>query len=153
MALSSAFHGGHATFQVSNPHRDDGVSLDRLVDWVESAGYPLRRIQDHAAWFAAFGASLQALPAAQRQDSSLPILHLWATPSRGGDADRIDTTRFRQQVRRRRPAGEAAIPHLGEAYLHKVLADLGALGVVPPPAARVQPPSPPAGSSPAERSG
>ncbi|BDA50881.1 Carboxylic acid reductase [Coccomyxa sp. Obi] len=32
---------GFDTYHVVNPHWTDGVSLDRIVDWVESAGYPV----------------------------------------------------------------------------------------------------------------
>jgi fatty acid CoA ligase FadD9 len=132
-ALSSAHQEGHATYQVSNAHWDDGVSLDTLVDWVQSAGYRVERIPDHAAWFQAFGARLRDLPGALRQHSSLPILAQWAEPLDGLDAERVDATRFVQQVRRLHPGGEADLPRLDEAYLHKYLDDLQALGIIKPP--------------------
>ncbi|MGA2080219.1 MAG: thioester reductase domain-containing protein [Holophaga sp.] len=131
-ALSSAHQEGHATYQVSSAHRDDGVSLDTLVDWVQSAGYRVERIPDHAAWFQAFGARLRELPGALRQHSSLPILAQWAEPLSAWEAERIDATRFVQQVRRLHPGGEADLPRLDEAYLHKYLDDLQALGIVGP---------------------
>jgi fatty acid CoA ligase FadD9 len=132
VSMSSAFQEGLLTYQVSNANWDDGVSLDTLMDWVQSAGYALTRVDDYAAWFSAFGDALRALPAAQRQRSALPILNLWAEPAPGGEGERIDASRFREQVRRRRPGGEADIPHLDEAFLHKYLEDLRALGMVPP---------------------
>ena len=76
VSLSSAGGTGQATFQLSNAHWEDGISLDTLVHWVESAGYPLRLIEDYSAWFETFRTRLQALPAADRQRSSLPILEL-----------------------------------------------------------------------------
>jgi fatty acid CoA ligase FadD9 len=130
VALSSAGQEGLATYQVSNAHWDDGVSLDTLIDWIQSAGYPLERVTDYAAWYAAFSARLQALPAGERQHSSLPILQQWAKPRPYRETERIDASQFGRQVRRRRPAGEAEIPHLSEAYLHKYLADLRALEIL-----------------------
>lgn len=35
---------GFDTYHVVNPHWTDGVSLDRIVDWVESAGYPVSHL-------------------------------------------------------------------------------------------------------------
>ena len=129
VALSSAGQEGFATYQVSNAHWDDGVSLDTLVDWVQSAGYPVRRVEDHAAWFEAFGEKLKALPAEQRHRSSLPILGQWAQP-RDAAAEAVDASRFSHQVRLRQPGGEQDIPRLTEDFLHKYLADLRGLGIL-----------------------
>jgi len=130
VALSSAGQVGHATYQVSNAHWDDGISLDTLMAWVASAGYPLERIDDHATWYATFGARLRELAPAERQHSSLPILDPWAEPIASLDRERVDATRFCLQLRRCRPGGEAEPPHLTEAYLHKYLEDLKALGLL-----------------------
>jgi fatty acid CoA ligase FadD9 len=130
VAMSSAGQEGHGTYQVSNAHWEDGVSLDTLIDWVVSAGYAIERVPDHAAWFAAFTARLEALPPEQRQHSSLPILRQWAEPSRGAESERVDASRFDQEVRRLKPGGEAEIPHLTEAFVHKYLEDLRALGIL-----------------------
>jgi fatty acid CoA ligase FadD9 len=134
-ALSSAGGQGHRTFQVSNGHWDDGVSLDTVMDWVQSAGHPLVRMEDHAAWFALFERRLRELPAGERQRSALPILERWARPLPGWEGERIDASQFLAQVERLRPGGEAEPPHLTEAYLHAYLADLQDLGLVPPPKA------------------
>jgi fatty acid CoA ligase FadD9 len=124
VALSSAFGGGPATFQFSNANWDDGISLDTLMDWVQSAGHPVRRIADHGAWYQAFRERLQALPAARRRASALPILQQWAEPLQARDHLCSDASRFRAEVARLRPAGEASIPHLTEEYLHRYLEDL-----------------------------
>lgn len=153
VALSSADRTGGATYQVSNPHRRDRVSLDTFMDWVASAGYPLERIADHATWLSAFRDRLQALPAPLRQRSALPILELWARPIPAGPEARVDGRRFGRAVALRRPGGEPGIPHLDEAYLHRYLADLAAragIGPVSPasPVSAVSAVSPwPAGSS------
>ena len=129
-ALSSAHGEGQATYQVSNDHWDDGVSLDTLMDWVQTAGYPLARLPDHGAWFAQFSERLQALPPSQRQHSALPILHLWAQPITDWGRERVEASGFHAQVRRSRPGGEGDLLHLEEAYLHKYLADLQQLGLL-----------------------
>jgi len=128
--MSSAEREGYATYQVSNAHWDDGISLDTLIDWVATAGYPVERIQDHAAWYSAFGDRLRQLPAELRQHSSQPILNQWAEPSPGRESERVDASRFGREVRRLMPCGEAGIPHLSEAFVHKYLSDLQALGIL-----------------------
>lgn len=128
--MSSAGRESCATYQVSNAHWDDGISLDTLIDWVATAGYPIERIADHAAWFSAFSDRLRQLPVKQRQHSSLPILKQWAEPSLGRESERVDASRFGREVRRLMPCGEASIPHLSEAFVHKYLADLRALGML-----------------------
>ena len=110
VALSSADRTGGATYQVSNPHRRDRVSLDTFMDWVASAGYSLERIADHATWLSAFRDRLQALPAPLRQRSALPILELWAHPIPAGPEARVDGRRFGRAVALRRPGGEPGIP-------------------------------------------
>ncbi len=40
-ATTAAERSGFDTYHVVNPHWSDGVSLDRIVDWAESAGYPV----------------------------------------------------------------------------------------------------------------
>lgn len=132
VALSSAGGRGHRTYQVSNAHWDDGVSLDTVMDWIQSAGHPLRRMEDHAAWFRAFEGRLRELPAGERQRSALPILERWAAPLPSWERERIDATQFLEQVRRLRPGGESEPPHLTEAYVHAYLADLQDLGLLPP---------------------
>jgi fatty acid CoA ligase FadD9 len=87
-------------------------------------------MDDYGAWFAAFSEKLQALPPAERQHSSLPILHQWAEPIRDWERDRVDASQFCRQVRGHKPAGETEIPHLDEGFLHKYLADMRALEVL-----------------------
>jgi thioester reductase-like protein len=38
-ATTAAERSGFSNYHVVNPHWNDGISLDRIVDWVESAGY------------------------------------------------------------------------------------------------------------------
>jgi len=131
-ALSSEQADDLATFQVSNAHWDDGVSLDTFMDWVEAAGFRLRRMADYGAWYQAFGARLAELPPESRQGTSLPILHRWAGPLPARERDQVDTSQFTRQVRSRGPGGEARVPGLDQAYLRKYLDDLRGLGLIGP---------------------
>ena len=38
-ATAATEREGFNTYHVVNPHRQDGVSLDRIMDWVQSAGF------------------------------------------------------------------------------------------------------------------
>jgi nucleoside-diphosphate-sugar epimerase len=39
VAVAMGCDGGIETFHVVNPHEDDGISLDTVVDWIDAAGY------------------------------------------------------------------------------------------------------------------
>jgi len=71
---------GYRIYHVVEGRREGGVSLDRMVDWVEKAGYALRRVDDHAAWVRLFRERLSALPPSEQQRSPLPILQRWEQP-------------------------------------------------------------------------
>ena len=40
-ATAAAGRAGLGTYHVVNPHYNDGISLDTVVDWVQSAGHPV----------------------------------------------------------------------------------------------------------------
>jgi fatty acid CoA ligase FadD9 len=128
-AIAADPRGGLATYHVTNPHWDDGVSLDTMVDWIRSAGYAVTRIDDHARWFEAFTARLEALPAALKPRSALPIVHQWAQPV-SGDM-RFDSTRLRQRL-------HAELPHLTEPYVHTYLRDMVAVRLIGPPGSKLE---------------
>ena len=50
--IASAQRRGIDLYHVVNPHWDDNVSLDSFLDWLQNAGYPLKRIPDYAQWCA-----------------------------------------------------------------------------------------------------
>ena len=83
---SSKSHREINTYNVLNHHSDDGVSLDTVVDWIESAGYPVQRLPDHAEWLKRFEAKLSTLTEHQRQHSSLSVLGGMASPASGSSA-------------------------------------------------------------------
>ncbi|WP_437876472.1 thioester reductase domain-containing protein [Sorangium sp. So ce513] len=129
----------HATYHVVNPHWDDGVSLDVIVAWVRSAGYRVERVDDYAAWYAAFRDRLMQLGEPQRHASPLPILHAWERPARADgevfDAERL-LARLEQLAAQEGPDDLAILPHVSEQLIHKYLDDMVALGLIGPAAAR-----------------
>jgi fatty acid CoA ligase FadD9 len=135
LALTDLRDAGSATYQVVNPYRDDGVSLDVIVDWVETLGYRMTRIDDYAEWYRTFHDRLAALADPLRQRSPLAILDAWAHPARAGRGG-FDVTRLRERLGRLSRPGEdlAALPHVDEALIDKYLEDMDALGLIGPPA-------------------
>ncbi len=79
-AITQAAPAGYSVCHVVNGHAGDGVSLDTLIDWVEKAGYAVRRIDDHATWLRAFRERLEALGPLEQQRSPLAILRQWERP-------------------------------------------------------------------------
>jgi fatty acid CoA ligase FadD9 len=117
----------YETYNVVNMH-DDGVSLDRIVDWVEGEGYSVHRVRDHAEWVRRFEASLQALPEEQRQHSLLAVLGAYSKPYQA-NAPAQPNGRFQAAVDGF--SDSAGIPHLTEAFIRKCVDDLRALGLAP----------------------
>ena len=128
-ALGAEAASGFRTYHVVNPH-DDGISLDQFVDWLIEAGCPIRRIDDHEAWFARFEAALRALPEAQRQHSSLALLHAFARPLQAEHGARVPAERFRAGVRSAGIGIDGDIPHLTPELIRKVVTDLRRLDLV-----------------------
>ena len=50
--VASAQRRGCGLYHVVNPHWEDNVSLDSFLDWIQNAGYPLKRIPDYTQWCA-----------------------------------------------------------------------------------------------------
>ena len=134
-SVAVALKSGIATYHVTNPHWGDGVSLDTFVDWIRSAGYPVTRIDDYARWYEAFTERLEALPAAEKQRSPLPIIQQWAHPTSGDQ--RFDTTELQARLRElaERPGAKVdpVFPQLTEAFMHKYLQDMIAARILRAP--------------------
>ncbi len=136
VAAAAADDAGLRTYHVINPH-DDGISLDTIVDWIESAGYPIDRVDDYAEWLGRFTRRLEALPAEQRQRSSLSVIESLRRPARPMP-DPIGSAAFERGVQEL--SAEGAVPHLSAEYVAKCLDDLVALGLIAPaayPAAQI----------------
>ena len=81
---------GFALYHLGNRHWDDGISLDRIADWVASSGYRLTRLAPHGEWYAAFKAALEALDVKRKQQSPLPTVYQWERPISGsGELGRL----------------------------------------------------------------
>jgi len=106
-----------------------GLSLDRIVDWVESAGYALETASSHADWFAEFEARLRRSDMG-RQSGVLPLLAAFAAPMEGSDS----AQRGRRFAAALDAAGGEGAPDMTETYIHKHLDDMRLLGLIPEPA-------------------
>lgn len=123
----------YETYHVVNPHHDDGISLDVIRSWVESAGYRLDRIPDYDEWYRTFHDRLTALPEPQKQHSPLPILKAWERPQGSDKRGELlfDASRLVERLRAISPEyGE--LPHVSEPLIHKYLDDMARLGLIAP---------------------
>jgi len=107
---------------------DDAVSLDRFVDWIESAGYEINRISDHKEWYDRMETKLKSLPEHQKQNSALQILMAFQKPLYGGPSW-VDCTNFKTLISSMDSV--VNLPHLSEVYIHKYVKDLALLGMIP----------------------
>jgi len=120
-------------YAMVNPHCN--VDLDTIVDWVGSAGYSVERMEDYASWYLAFCNSLGTLDRSKRKLSLLPLIHAWERPITR-PAARFDKPTLSADVAHLAGGGAADpladIPCISEAFVHKCLADLCALGLIGP---------------------
>lgn len=118
------------TYHVVNPHHLDGISLDVIVSWVRSAGYPLERLADYGQWYQTFHDRLMGLSEPQKQHSPLPILAAWERPRDARELS-FDASRLIERLRAISPDG-GDLPHVSEALIHKYLDDMALLEVIAP---------------------
>jgi fatty acid CoA ligase FadD9 len=119
--------GGYETFHVVNPHHD-GISLDVIVHWVTTAGYPVQRITNYDEWYRIFHDRLMALNETQKQHSPLSILQAWQHPQGTRELE-FDPRRLLERLRAVSPE-LAELPHVSEALIHKYLDDMAVAKVV-----------------------
>ena len=122
VAAANLKHDGCRTFNINNYHHDDGCHLDAFVNWIETAGYPITRIENYKEWFSRLEAKLKSLPEEQRQKSALDILGAYASPAAKAASLVPDTDNFRELVASSTLGAE--LPHLDEAFIHKCLEDI-----------------------------
>lgn len=118
-------------FNITNYHVEDGNSLDTFVDWIESAGYPIARIDDHGEWFKRFSEKLNSLPEQQKQRSAVDITGAYAQPHRNSESVQLDCDGFRSLANDLSTGAD--IPSLNEQFVHKCLGDLLVLGFIEAP--------------------
>ncbi len=129
VGISADAHGEVRTFHALNHHHDDGLSLDVFVDWIESAGYRVERIEDHTEWLRQFEAKLRALPEDKRHRSSLTVLESLSHPYPAGE-EMIDSKRFQDAVTELAVGPD--VPHLDREFIQKCLADMRTLDLIAP---------------------
>lgn len=127
--VSEKPYEGFHTYNMVNDH-DDGYSLDSFADWVESAGYPVDRVEDHGDWHSRFEAKLRNLDEEERQHSSINILGHFAQPHAASESA-LDSSVYAQTVKSLEVGPD--IPQLDEAYIHKYLADMQVRGFIEAP--------------------
>ncbi|MEV0685472.1 carboxylic acid reductase [Nocardia sp. NPDC050378] len=113
----------HRTFNVTNPH-DDGVSLDRLVDWLIEEGLPLQRLDGYPEWLARFESALTQLPEPRRRRTVFPLLRAYRRPARARGM--VPAKRFHDALREI----DLPIPHLDRSLIGKYLTDLRTLNLL-----------------------
>ena len=127
VGVSDHAHTDVRTYNVINYHGDDGVSLDSFVDWLESAGYPITRIENNADWYERMQQKLKALPDQQRRQSAIDILMAFGRPY-PANGEMAGCDRFQGLVQGLKIGPD--VPHLSEAFIHKCLEDMRLLGLI-----------------------
>ncbi len=120
-------HRDCVAVNMTNYHADDGCSLDSFVDAIESAGYDISRVADHADWRARFEEKLNNLTEEQKQRSAKDVMGAYAAPRSTEDLSHA-ATNYRKIVPTLSTGPE--LPHLDEKYIHKCLDDLKQLGFI-----------------------
>ncbi len=116
-----------ATYHVVSPQSTTGGSLDDFVDWIASAGYPMKRIHEHDTWYRSFVERLHGLDEKSKQHSPLAIVHQWQNPLESGAYD-LHGPLFWEKWRKTLDVGTHALgDYLNESFIHKCLDDLRAL--------------------------
>ncbi len=140
-ALAKAICGVHTTAHDSCKtyhsinYNTDNVSLDSFVDWIESAGYPMHRFDDHKEWYKRLETKLKAMPEEIRRQSALDVLIAYKRQGRGGQ-NKIGTANFKQLIKELSTL--SGLPSLSESYIHKYLNDLQILGLLSPQTAKIE---------------
>ncbi len=122
---------GYKVFYISNYHYEDGCSLDAFVDWIEAAGFPITRIDDHQEWVARFEQKLKALPEDRKQRSVLALMNAFSRPYPvGGNYEgnkHFGCENFKSLMAETLGAD---IPHLEQTFIQKCITDMKVQGVL-----------------------
>lgn len=129
-AIGTSRFSGYSNYHVSNIHWNDRISLDKFVDWIQSAGFNLEQIAEYDNWYLQFANKLRDLTAHQQRFSILPIIQQWQKQKDPSDRQNIDAQRFQEMVKKLKPGGLSDIPQLDERYFKKCLSDLVGLGMI-----------------------
>ena len=117
--VHTSVHDTCKTYHSIN-YNKDAISLDSFVDWIESAGYPIHRFDDHSEWYERMETKLKAMPEEIRRQSALDVLIAYKRQGRGGQ-NKIGASNFEQLVKEL--DNLSSLPSLSETYIHKYLND------------------------------
>lgn len=121
IGISDCNYNDYHTFNTENYHHEDGISLDKFVDWIESAGHSIHRITDHREWLERIKDKLTNLPDHQRQQSMLDLLPAFSRPY-PTNLNTAGCDNFKELVHQLNNGKEVA--SLSEDFIHKCLADI-----------------------------
>lgn len=122
IAMSSGSRrDAYATYHLVNPF-DDGVSLDRMIDWLVESGIPLTRIESYDDWMGRFAAALTALDEHDKRASVLPLLEAFEQPETPIFGSSITSTRFASALST--TGADIAVSSLTSDFLRKCVEDL-----------------------------
>ncbi|RVW01975.1 carboxylic acid reductase [Rhodococcus xishaensis] len=125
--LGAGATSGYHTYNVLNTH-DDGISMDRIVDWLIEAGHDIERIDDYDEWLRRFRSAIESLPDEQRRRSVLRLLNAYAAPEPPTQSVQPSAERFRAAVQSAGIGETGDVPHLTSSLINKYVADLKQLG-------------------------
>lgn len=120
---------GFRTYHAMNPY-EDGVGLDRFVDWMIDDGESITRIDDYDEWYQRFSAAVADLPERRRRHSLLPILDNYAVPSPATLGGIAPADRFREAVRREKVGPDKDIPHIDRPVIANYVRSLRHLDLI-----------------------
>ncbi len=127
VAIAVHSQEGFTTYNFDNPH-DDGISLDRIIDWITESGYQITRISDYHDWFLRFEEQLKLLPEKQRSQSSLAIIGQMRDPIPVSVHFKCDV--FKEKVRQLATDPSGGIPQLSLEFIQKNLNDMIVLNMI-----------------------
>ncbi|RVW02439.1 carboxylic acid reductase [Rhodococcus spongiicola] len=120
--VMSGFHA----YNVLNTY-DDGISLDRIVDWLIEAGHNIERIDDYDEWLRRFRSAMESLPAEPRRRSVLRLLDAYTAPA--PPTSRVPSAEgFRAAVQSAGIGSTGDVPHVTSSLINKYVDDLQQLG-------------------------
>ncbi|MFC8847217.1 MULTISPECIES: carboxylic acid reductase [unclassified Micromonospora] len=122
-ALGQNEEVGFRTFNLVNPN-EDGISLDRFVDWLIDRGYAIERIASYQDWRQRFEHALRTLPEHERRHSALPLVHAFNDPEPSLKGSPVPSDLFQEAVRAASLDGVGAVPSLSADLIEKYVHDL-----------------------------
>ncbi|WP_308494956.1 hypothetical protein [Mycobacterium kansasii] len=101
---------GFQTYHVMNPY-DDGIGMDRFVDWLVDAGCAIHRIDDYGDWLRRFETALRGCP---KSSVTRHYCRCCTTTRSGAAAARVDGSDrpVRAAVQDAKVGPDKDIPHI-----------------------------------------